>query len=186
MIKTSSMPRFLAAGAFALTLSLGATVAFPALSADSGGGSSTPVNCKSGTTYNSHTGKCEKTSMLDDKTLTEQGHALALAGYYENALEALMAVRDKNNSTVLTYIGYANRKMGKTDEGIDWYKKSLALDPNNPYTHEYLGEGYVSAGRMDLARAQLATLETICGSKACEQYKGLAAAIAGEPESWGG
>jgi tetratricopeptide (TPR) repeat protein len=184
MINTSSMPHFLTAGVFALTLSLGAAVSFSAFAADSGGGDKA-VSCKAGTTYNKKSGTCEKTSMLDDKTLTEQGRALALAGYYDNALEALMAVRDKHNSTVLTYIGYANRKMGNTNEGIDWYKKSLALDPNNPYTHEYLGEGYVSAGRMDLAQVQLAKLETICG-KTCEQYEGLRAAIAGEPEHWGG
>jgi tetratricopeptide (TPR) repeat protein len=176
--------RLALAGAFILGLSLAGA---PVLAADAGqgGGGSNTHPCKTGYTYNEQTNKCEQTSLLDDKQLYEQGHALALAGYYENALEALNAVRNKEDAGVLTYIGYAKRKMGEVDEGIGWYHKALALDPKNVFTHEYLGEGYVAAGRMDLAKVQLAKLETLCGT-GCEQYRELSAAIAGEPESWGG
>jgi hypothetical protein len=38
---------------------------------------------------------------------------------------------------------------------------------------------------VDLAETQLAKLESLCG-ESCEQYQELAAAIAGEPEHWGG
>jgi hypothetical protein len=38
---------------------------------------------------------------------------------------------------------------------------------------------------MDLAQQQLARLEALCG-KGCEQYEALSAAIAGEPQNWGG
>ena len=124
-------------------------------------------------------------SLLEDDALARQGRALALNGHYESALEALMAVGNKNDATVLTYIGYATRKLGNIDEGIAWYHKALALDPDNVYTHEYLGEGYVAAGRIDLAEQELARLEALCG-KGCEQYEALSAAIAGEPENWGG
>jgi tetratricopeptide (TPR) repeat protein len=181
MIKEQST-RLVLAGAFILSLA-----SAPALAADpsQGGGSGDATQCKEGLTYNEQTKTCEKTSLLDDQQLYEQGRALALAGYYENALEALTAVRNKEDARVLTYIGYANRKMGAVDEGIAWYHKALAIEPDNLFTREYLGEGYVAAGRMDLARVQLATLETLCGTS-CEQYEDLAAAIAGEPESWGG
>ena len=181
MISKSSMPRFMLAGTFVLALSLTGS----AFAASDGGGSSDPVKCKEGMTYNETTKVCEQTSLLDDQQLYEQGRALALAGHYENALEALMAVRDKDDAGVLTYIGYAKRKMGDVDEGIAWYHKALAIDPDNLFTREYLGEGYVAAGRMDLAEVQLAKLETLCGAS-CEQYEELAAAIAGEPEHWGG
>ena len=176
--------RLALAGAFILGLSLAGA---PVLAADAGqgGGSGDATQCKEGLTYNEQTKTCEKTSLLDDQQLYEQGRALALAGYYENALEALMAVRNKEDARVLTYIGYAKRKMGAVDEGIAWYHKALAIDPGNLYTHEYLGEGYVAAGRTDLAKIQLAKLETLCGTS-CEQYEALAAAIAGEPENWGG
>ena len=96
-----------------------------------------------------------------------------------------MAVANKNDATVLTYIGYATRKLGRVEKGIAWYHKALALDPDNLYTHEYLGEGYVAVGRIDLAEQELARLATLCG-KGCEQYEALSSAIAGEPENWGG
>lgn len=188
MTTFSRMPHLVKAGAVVLALSFAAAGSLPAL-ADGGGsgggsGSDKPVQCREGMTYNKQKKICEQTSLLDDGTLTEQGRALALAGYYENALDALMAVRNKDDATVLTYIGYANRKMGKVDEGIAWYYKALALEPDNLHTREYLGEGYVAAGRTDLARTELARIEALCGTN-CEQYEALSAAIAGEPEHWG-
>jgi len=179
MNSDSLTPILLTAGVFVVTLSLAALGGTPAFAAME------PPKCKEGLTYNEQTKKCEQTSSLEDDALTRQGRALALNGHYENALEALMAVGNKNDATVLTYIGYATRKLGKVDEGIAWYYKALALDPDNVYTHQYLGEGYVAAGRADLAKRELAKLEAICG-KGCEQYEALAAAIAGEPEQWGG
>lgn len=181
MTKTSKQSLTMAC-AVALMLSAGNLVH----AADSGnnGGSSDEVKCKAGMTYNKDKGYCETTSLLDDRQLYEQGRALALAGHYENALEALDAIRDKQDSGVLTYLGYATRKMGDLDAGIAYYHQALAIDPSNLNTREYLGEGYVAAGKMELARAELATLETLCG-KSCDQYRGLASAIAGEPESWG-
>jgi tetratricopeptide (TPR) repeat protein len=179
MTKTS-MQSLATAFAVALIVAAGGTFA---MAAGEGGGSE--VKCNEGMTYNKDKGVCEKTSMLDDHQLYEQGRALALAGHYENALEALNAVRNKKDAGVLTYLGYATRKMGDLDAGIAYYHQALAIDPNGLNTREYLGEGYVAAGKMELAQAQLVKLETLCGTT-CEQYKGLQSAIAGEPESWGG
>ena len=75
------------------------------------------------------------------------------------------------------YRGYATRKLGRTDEGITYYLKSVALDPNYPQVPEYLGEAYVIQGNFDLAKNQLATIERLCGSKECEYYKDLAEAL---------
>ena len=41
---------------------------------------------------------------------------------------------------------------------------------------EYLGEGYAAAGKLDLAKAQLAEIEKRCG-KSCEEYEDLSKAI---------
>lgn len=182
MISKPRTSRLLTAGTFAIALVFTATNGLPAFAASSGSGN-TP-NCRDGWTYNKSKGVCEPPSMIDDENLAEAGRDLALAGHYENALDALMAVRDKDDATVLTYIGYANRKMGKVDEGIDWYHKALAVDPGNLNTREYLGEGYVALGQIHLAEQQLAYIESACG-QTCEQYEALAAAIAGEPQRWG-
>lgn len=178
----SFMLRRLTTGAFVMSLSLAAASGFPAFGADdSGGSSSDPVECREGMVYDEEKKICVEVSSLDDESLTEQGRALALAGHYDNALDVLMAVRDRKDATVLTYIGFATRKLGRVEEGIDWYHQALAIDPENLYTREYLGEGYVAAGQTDLAQIQLAEIEMICGTR-CEQYEDLAAAIAGEPE----
>ena len=165
-------------------------LAVPALAASSGGsggsggGSSSTPTCKAGMVWNKAKGICEKASsgLFDDKTLYEQGRALALAGDYEDALVLFAAIRDQEDSDVLTMIGYSKRKSGAVEEGIGYYHRALALNPSNVNTHEYLGEGYVAMGRLDLAQAQLETIGKLCGEE-CDQYLDLAAAMAGD-ESW--
>ena len=140
------------------------------------------IPCAEGATYNAQTKTCiaDNASLIDDQQLYQQGHDLALAGQYERALDFLGAIRDKDDAMVLTMIGYATRKLGNTEEGIAIYHQALAIDPNNVNTHEYLGEGYVAAGRIDLAELELDTLAKLCGTE-CEQYQDLAKAIAGDP-----
>jgi tetratricopeptide (TPR) repeat protein len=135
----------------------------------------TVVKCDAGFTYNEARKACVRTTALNDQDLYHQGRMLALAGHYDSAIDTLGAVTNKN-SNVLTMIGYATRKLGRVAEGIAIYHQALAIDPNNLGTHEYLGEGYLAAGRIDLAEAQLTTLESLCG-KTCSQYQALSNAI---------
>jgi tetratricopeptide (TPR) repeat protein len=170
----------------ALVLSTAGTVGLAFANPSGGGGSSgggTTPSCKPGYVYDTNKRTCVKASsgLLDDEQLYQQGRALALGGHYEEALGALAAVRNQNDSKVLTMIGYAKRKLGSFDEGIAYYQQALAIDPDNADTREYLGEAYVETGRMDLAKAELANVEALCGTE-CEQYQDLAAAIAGQPE----
>ena len=170
----------LAQAAF-VALALAATgLTAPAFAAggDSGGSNSNTPECKKGMHYDEKQKLCVPNSALNDEQLYKQGHALALAGRYESALDALHAVRNKNDAMVLTMIGYSTRKLGALDEGIAIYHQALAIDPNNVNTREYLGEGYIDAGRIDLAEAELDKLEALCG-KTCEQYVDLQKAIAG-------
>ena len=148
----------------------------------SGTGTATPL-CRQGQVWDKKLQRCVRahSSNVPDKELLQQGRSLALAGHYDDALAVLDAVRDKQDAMVLTYIGYSHRKKGDTDVGIGYYKRALAIDPDNLNTHEYLGEGYASAGKLDLAKAELATVERLCGNKTCEQYEDLAAAVAGKP-----
>jgi hypothetical protein len=54
----------------------------------------------------------------------------------------------------------------------------VALDPSYIQVREYLGEAYLIKGETDLAKAQLATIETLCGGETCEEYGTLEKAIA--------
>ena len=171
----------LAALAGVLTLALGAT-AFAASGGSSGG--SDPIVCKTGYVYSKAKQICVKAGagLLDDKALYEQGHALAKAGHYAAALTALYAIEDQDDSMVLTMIGYSLRKSGNWDDGVAYYDRALAIDPNNVNTREYLGEAYLAKGRIDLAQEQLDKIEAIAGTDS-EQYVELAFAIA-EGSTW--
>jgi tetratricopeptide (TPR) repeat protein len=148
---------------------------------NSGGGSGAGlIVCNKGWTYSQKKQVCVHSSFLDDKELYQQGRALALAGHYDNALDALEAIKDKNDSMVLTMIGYATRKSGHFDEGLAYYAKALALNPTNVNTHEYIGEAYAEKGQLDLAKAELIKVSAVCVD--CEQYRDLSAAIAGKPD----
>ncbi|HVY19937.1 MAG TPA: hypothetical protein VHA70_07620 [Bauldia sp.] len=137
------------------------------------------VPCAKGTKYDAAKKECVvvNASIMDDKSLYEAGRTLALDGYYDDALAALNAIGDKHDAMVLTMIGYSERKLGHTDLGIATYMQALAIDPNSIDTHEYLGEGYVVQGKIDLARAELSTVAKLCGNTTCEQYEDLSHAI---------
>ena len=77
---------------------------------------------------------------------------------------------------VLTMIGYSKRKQGNWDEGVGYYHQALAINPNNVNTREYLGEAWLTKGRVDFAKAELIKIGAIAGTDS-EQYEDLAKAI---------
>jgi tetratricopeptide (TPR) repeat protein len=118
-----------------------------------------------------------KAEALPDIELYENARMLADEGEYEWALDHLRLMSNQSDAEVLNYTGYANRKAGRLETGISYYHKALAITPNYVQAREYLGEAYVLAGRVDLARAQLQEIGWRCGTH-CETYQALEAAIA--------
>jgi Flp pilus assembly protein TadD len=165
----------------AFGLALGAVAAVPALAAGGGGGdsggSSTPT-CAKGQVYNAKKKGCVKAERgaLPDEQMTEYAYALAKEGRFAEALDTLDLLENPNTARALNYRGYATRKLGRTDEGISYYLRSVALDPRYTQVREYLGEAYVIQGKLDLAKEQLATIRALCGTD-CEEYEDLANAI---------
>jgi tetratricopeptide (TPR) repeat protein len=117
-------------------------------------------------------GVCQRVhaGMLPDDELYRLGRALAVAGYYTRALPILEAVRRTDDPMVYTMRGYALRKLGHFDSAMALYRHALAIDPGNVNTHEYIGEGYVQTGHLDLARLELVQVARGCGGRSCEQY----------------
>jgi tetratricopeptide (TPR) repeat protein len=101
---------------------------------------------------------------------------LARDGHYLDAIKVLKMAANENDPAVLTYLGYSHRKLGNIDLGISLYKKALDIDPDNVDTREYLGEGYVSKGELDLAWLELSEIEKRCGTT-CEEYRALEKAL---------
>jgi tetratricopeptide (TPR) repeat protein len=206
MHASTSFPRVsegtLAAALFSGLLFAGLAIASPAAfaSGDSGGatgggaagagtGAEAPApthakktdltTCDPGKVWDAKQHKCltKRSGVLPDPELTEYAYALAKAERYQEALDVLDMLDNPNTPRALNYRGYATRKLGRTDEGISYYLKSVALDPAYPQVREYLGEAYVIEGKYDLAKGQLATIEKLCGSKDCEYYEDLADAL---------
>ena len=148
---------------------------------DSGGSGDSPAarKCKKAEVWDKKKKKCvtKAAGVLPDEELYQQGRALAKQGHYDWALDVLAVIHNQNDPRVLNYTGYSHRKAGRLEIGIAYYYKALAIDPNFVLAREYLGEGYVAAGRKDLAQLQLNEIANRCG-KTCEEYKDLAAAIA--------
>ena len=134
--------------------------------------------CKPGQVWDTKRRKClvRRSDVLPDPEMTEYAYSLAKADRYQEALDVLDLLDNPNTPRALNYRGYATRKLGRTDEGIGYYLKSIALDPNYPQVREYLGEAYVIEGKYDLAKEQLSTIEKLC-TKDCEYYEELAEAL---------
>jgi tetratricopeptide (TPR) repeat protein len=194
--RRGSLASALASGLLAVGLGLASPAAYAAGGgSDSGGATGTGAaagtgaptkakktdltTCEPGQVWDAKQHKCltKRSGVLPDPELTEYAYALAKAQRYREALDVLDMLDNPNTPRALNYRGYATRKLGKTDEGIGYYLKSVALDPAYPQVREYLGEAYVIQGKFDLAKDQLSTIEKLCGSRDCEYYEDLADAL---------
>jgi len=161
----------------AATVVAGGLYAVPAFANDDGSSSSTP-DCPRGQVYSNQKKMCvsAQSGIVDDQSLLAYASMLSHNGRYDEALATLDLLQNPNTAVALNYRGYATRKLGRTDEGIGYYLKSVALDPDYTLVREYLGEAYVIKGEINLAKAQLSEIEKRCGTT-CESYQDLAEAI---------
>ncbi len=63
---------------------------------------------------------------------------------------------------ILTYLGFAHRKLKHYDVAESYYRQALAVAPEHRGATEYYGELMVERGDLDGARAKLAQLDRIC------------------------
>ena len=171
---------YLSLAAFLMTSGGSMTFANPGGGSSGSSSGQAVKKCKKGEVVKkvNNVEKCVKVKagILPDDELYEQGRVLAKAGQYEWALQVLAAIQNQNDPRVLNYTGYSNRKAGRLEIGITYYHKALAIDPNFVLAREYLGEGYVAAGRVDLAQIQLSEIKNRAGVDS-EEYKDLSKAI---------
>ena len=98
-------------------------------------------------------------------------HATALAEASSDAKEKLQSQRAANEQYEqarqhfekavhldaylhegFTYLGYANRKLGRYSQALAAYQQALALNPDYSYAIEYQGQAYLGLNRIDEAR----------------------------------
>ena len=168
---------------FALVLASSlALLAVPAIALGAGSGnsgSSGGKRCPKGFEWSKKKKKCvQKQSRIspEQQQLIDQAWMLARGGHFEAGRKLFGSVADQSDPEVLNGLGYTNRKLGFFQDAIGYYKQAVKIDPDYVQAREYLGEGYATMGRLDLAREQLGEIERRCGTT-CEEYVDLKDAI---------
>lgn len=132
----------------------------------------TTTECSDGQIWDEKTEMCTapKESRLDDDTLYRAAREFAYAGQYHDTLNALAAMSDPTEDRVLTYLGFAHRKLGDTDRGMEFYREALAANPDNLLARSYMGMAYAEDGDMVRARAQLSHIRARGGRDSWPAY----------------
>jgi tetratricopeptide (TPR) repeat protein len=112
---------------------------------------------------------------MTDQEIFNAGYWLARTGHYADAL-AILDKAKVRNARVLTYIGFATRKLGNFDAAMGFYGEALSLNPNYTVARAYLGEAWIGKGDVAKAREQLGEIATRCGTT-CTDYIELKAEI---------
>ena len=83
---------------------------------------------------------------------------------YQDAIDALQRARATfgGHPDVLTYLGFANRKLHRYDIAESYYRQALAVAPNHKGATEYYGEMMIERGDMAGAKRMLAKLDLLC------------------------
>ena len=86
------------------------------------------------------------------------------------------AVRlDSSMHEAYTYMGYANRKLGRYDEALRAYEQALKINPDTPYAIEYQGEAFLGLNRVDEARFNFLRLYALDQSQAAKLLHAMSA-----------
>lgn len=168
----------------AISLAMFATTAVAGpvtLSKDPGPVSACDTFAKGTVAWNSCIGQAKAGTASGD--LFYAGYWLARTGKYQEAL-GYLALADQNDPRVVTYIGFATRKLGDVDAALPHYERALRLNPNYSVARAYMGEAFLQRNEPARAKAELAEIATRCG-KDCAEYIDLAAHIADYEKSAG-
>ena len=119
--------------------------------------SKTTTECTGGKVWDKDKKECVKPneSGFNDDQLFQAAREFAYAGQYENAITVLKLARDQNDPRILNYLGYSNRKAGRMELGMSYYRKALQHDENYILARSYMGQALLEQGDVQGARVQL-------------------------------
>jgi len=101
------------------------------------------------------------------------------SGRFSSAIQTLQAVvqQDAQNADAYNLLGFASRKLQKTDDAAEYYEAALEIKPDHLGALEYQGELFLMIDEPDKANANLEKLLELCGMD-CHEYLDLKAEIA--------
>lgn len=115
-------------------------------------------------------------AVQSDAELFYAGYWLARTGRYEEALQYLRLAKQPDER-ILTYIGFATRKLGDVNAALPYYARALTINPEYSVARAYLGEAYLARSEPERAKAELAEIARRCGTS-CVEHIDLAGHIA--------
>jgi tetratricopeptide (TPR) repeat protein len=97
---------------------------------------------------------------------------------YARGIVILSALGQNDHADVANLIGFASRKLGRTEDAKVWYERALASNPNHSRTWQYYGMWHLERGDRAKAEQHLERIQVICG-QGCEEYTSLRDALSG-------
>ena len=117
----------------------------------------TTTKCTDGKVWDKKKKECVKPeqSGFNDDDLYKAAREFAYAEQYDNAIHVLQLASNQNDPRILNYLGYSNRKAGRMELGMSFYKKALQADENYILARSYMGQALIQQGDINGAKVQL-------------------------------
>jgi tetratricopeptide (TPR) repeat protein len=140
----------------------------------------TTTKCNEGKVWDKKKKECVKAeqSGFNDDDLYRAARELAYAEQYDNAIHVLQLAQNQNDPRILNYLGFANRKAGRMELGMSFYKKALQADENYILARSYMGQALIQQGDVNAAKVQLVEIRDRGGEDSWA-YRSLLQALNG-------
>ena len=121
--------------------------------------------------------KEEKTSTTHSKEYYK-AVKLIKANNFKDAIILLetLVTENPDDADILNYLGFSFRKTGDLVKSSHYYEKALNINPKHLGALEYQGELFITLGKIDKAKANLARIDDICVTQ-CKELRELEKAI---------
>ena len=121
--------------------------------------------------------KQEKTSTTHSKEYYK-AVKLIKANNFKDAIRLLetLVTENPDDADILNYLGFSFRKTGDLIKSSHYYEKALNINPKHLGALEYQGELFITLGKIDKAKANLARIDDICVTQ-CKELRELEKAI---------
>ena len=125
----------------------------------------------------SESSKQENTSTTHSKEYYK-AVKLIKANNFKDAIRLLetLVTENPDDADILNYLGFSFRKTGDLIKSSHYYEKALNVNPKHLGALEYQGELFITLGKIDKAKANLARIDDICVTQ-CKELRALEKAI---------
>ncbi|SCB46251.1 tetratricopeptide repeat protein [Rhizobium lusitanum] len=143
--------------------------------------SKTTTECTDGKVWDKDKKECvkPKESGFNDDQLFQAAREFAYAGQYDNAITVLKLAKNQDDPRILNYLGYSNRKAGRMELGMSYYRKALQRDENYILARSYMGQALLAQGDVQGARVQLVEIRDRGGENTWA-YRSLLQSLKGQ------